>query len=133
MKVYVLVMGVNLKSERLITVAAVIALSSVVGAFVGLMYSLATAGTTFTMNNLQGNLQLPLDLFTPNRSGELALFLVSTVSAVAGALADIEDIADFFAYFTAFLSSMNAAFYQNPLNLLPLALALLLRLAKTED
>lgn len=133
MKVYVLVMGVNLKSERLITVAAVIALSSVVGAFVGLMYSLATAGTIFTMNNLQGNLQLPLDLFTPNRSGELALFLVSTVSAVAGALADIEDIADLFAYFTAFLSSMNAAFYQNPLNLLPLALALLLRLAKTED
>lgn len=133
MKVYVLVMGVNLKSERLITVAAVIALSSVVGAFVGLMYSLATAGTIFTMSNLQGNLQLPLDFFAPNRSGELALFLVSTVSAVAGALADIEDIADFFAYFTAFLSSMNAAFYQNPLNLLPLALALLLRLAKTED
>jgi hypothetical protein len=125
-------MGVNFESERLITAATVIALSSIIGAIVGLMYGLATGGTIYTANKLRENLQLPLELFTPNRSGELALFLVSTISAVAGALADIEDIADLLAYFTAFLSSMNAAFFQNPLNLLPLLLALL-PLAKTAD
>jgi len=127
-----LVMGGKREPSKFITAATVIALSSIIGAFVGLMYGLAAGSTIFT-NKLRENLQLPPDLFTPNRSGELTLFLVSTVSAVAGALADIEDIADLFAYFTAFLSSMNAAFFQNPLNLLPLFLTLLLRLAKTED
>jgi hypothetical protein len=38
---------VNLESERLITAATVIALSSIVGAIVGLMYGLATGGTIF--------------------------------------------------------------------------------------
>ena len=126
-------MGVNLESERLITAATVIALSSIIGAIIGLMYGLATGGTTFVIDKLRENLQYPPDILTSSRTGELALFLVSTISAIAGALADIEDLADLFAYFTAFLSSMNAAFYQNPLNLLPLLLALLFRLAKTAD
>jgi len=126
-------MGVNLESERLITAATVIALSSIIGAIIGLMYGLATGGTTFVIDKLRENLQYPPDILTSSRTGELALFLVSTISAVAGALAGIEDLADLFAYFTAFLSSMNAAFYQNPLNLLPLLLALLFRLAKTAD
>jgi len=126
-------MGVNLESERLITAATVIALSSIIGAIIGLMYGLATGGTTFVIDKLRENLRYPPDILTSSRTGELALFLVSTISAVAGALAGIEDLADLFAYFTAFLSSMNAAFYQNPLNLLPLLLALLFRLAKTAD
>jgi len=126
-------MGVNLESERLITAATVIALSSIIGAIVGLIYGLATGGIIFMIDKLREDFQHPPDFFIPSRSGELALFLVSTISAVAGALAGIEDLADLFAYFTAFLSSMNAAFYQNPLNLLPLLLALLFRLAKTAD
>jgi len=126
-------MGVNLESERLITAATVIALSSIIGAIIGLMYGLATGGTTFVIDKLRENLQYPPDILTSSRTGELALFLVSTISAIAGALAGIEDLADLFAYFTAFLSSMYAAFYQNPLNLLPLLLALLFRLAKTAD
>ena len=117
---------VNTEPERLIAATA-IALSSIIGAIVGLAYGLATGGiSTISREKASSAHQAP-----PSRSGELELFLVSTISAVAGALADIEDLADLFAYFTAFLSSMSAAFYQNPLNLFPLLLALLLRLAKT--
>jgi len=120
-------MEVGCKFERLIPMLVVTVLSAAVGALVGSAYNLAV-GADRAVEKLRGAFWPP-KLPAPERAGELALLLVSTASAVAGAFADAEELADFLAYFAAFLSSMSAAFFQNPLDLFPVLLALILRAA----
>lgn len=124
-------MEVDRGLERLIPTVAVIALGAAAGALIGLVYSFV-AGAGRAAGGLRGALEPSSPLATV-RVSELALLLVSTASAVAGALTDAEELSDILAYFAAFLSSISAAFFQNPLNLVPLLLAVVLRLTSAAD
>jgi len=117
-------MEVDRGLERLIPTVAVIALGAAAGALIGLAYSFVAGA---------GRAALEPSWPPYDRASELALLLVSAASAVAGALTDAEELSDILAYFAAFLSSMSAAFFQNPLNLVPLLLAVVLRLTSAAD
>lgn len=125
-----MVMEVDRGLERLIPTVAVIALGAAAGALIGLVYSFV-AGAGRAAGGLRGALEPSWPPY--DRASELALLLVSAASAVAGALTDAKELSDILAYFAAFLSSMSAAFFQNPLNLVPLLLAVVLRLTSAAD